>query len=185
MISGADSTSNKCGNNKKNDDQVSPARVEDHCSNPCLVCVTTFHHIVERRAAASAVQPPFPPLAFLPRIQHGCSAEIRQITGAERTSCPHAGEFGNGCAPQVPEAGIAAKGRRRQAIFDLGALHEMTRRREIVWRHVARTERPHECIHQRQLRHRPGPVHKVGEDSSAIPLTPKFSHVIPNCPARS
>jgi hypothetical protein len=54
MICGADSTSNKCGNNKKNDDQVSPARVEDHCSNPCLACETTFHLIVERRAAASA-----------------------------------------------------------------------------------------------------------------------------------
>jgi len=54
MISGADSTSNKCGNNKKNDDQVSPARVEDHCSSPCLVCESIFHHIAEERAVASA-----------------------------------------------------------------------------------------------------------------------------------
>src|ERR1700730_6516204 len=63
MICGADSTSNKCGNNKKNGDQVSPPRVKDHCSNPCLVCESTFHHIAERRAAASAgsTARPFPP----------------------------------------------------------------------------------------------------------------------------
>src|SRR5580704_13733990 len=54
MKSGAGPTGNECGNDKKDGDQIAEAREKDHCSNPCLVCETTFHHIAEGRAVASA-----------------------------------------------------------------------------------------------------------------------------------
>jgi predicted small lipoprotein YifL len=92
MISGADSTSNKCGNNKKNDDQVSPARVEDHCSNPCLVCESTFHQLLH------GVLPPVPIQQLGPSRGNGAEGtvadRVRSLAAcrlkSERTMTPNA-----------------------------------------------------------------------------------------------
>ena len=55
MKSRAGSAGNECSNDKKDCDQISKAREEEHGLNPCLVCEISFHHIAEGRAIASAV----------------------------------------------------------------------------------------------------------------------------------
>jgi hypothetical protein len=54
MKSSAGSAGNECSNDKKDRDQISKAREEEHWLNPCLVCEISFHHTAEGRAIASA-----------------------------------------------------------------------------------------------------------------------------------
>ena len=117
---------------------------------PYLVCEISFHHIAEGRAVASAdstvaASAPFPALSM------GVPPRFGKSHAAGRTQGPLALMPGSSVShSMVVRLKFPGSPRKAAAIEPfssalLGALNEMTRRREIVWRHVERTERRHDA----------------------------------------
>lgn len=120
-----------------------PLLPRDHPPGPAFAATPSI-----RRRCLS--QPAAPPAIGVPSPLSACplrrdSASLAGQIAPKAPPCPHAGEHGHSMSVRLKF--LRPGSPRMTAAIEpfpgalLGALHEMTRCREIVWRNVERTER--------------------------------------------